>query len=179
MNHSRTKTLLIIASAITLVGMLLSGFIIYLIYEKEGKMADVEAKLAVAQAAADSGVSMNHLLTDTKPEREKLDTYFIGSDNVVSFIERIESLSTITKVTTAINSVGIDKSTTDNTFEYVTLNGTAEGSFSNVYWFLSLLESIPLQITVDQIYIEQMPVTEKNAPTKWRATFTLKALKLK
>lgn len=178
MNH-QTRTALFISGTIALFSLVLFVGVFYLIYAKSAEITTIENDLASAEAWENSSVSVKRLLVDTRDARNKIDSYFIGSDNVVSFIESIESLSKFVNVDTNVNTVGIDQISDTSKFEYATLSAVSEGSFQNLYWLLSLIETMPYELEVRRVYLEQLPPDPKTKTIRWRLAFEVRALKLK
>lgn len=179
MNTKRTSTITIFTASLAVLSVGFFIFFLYLVYQKNSEVSLLSQELEIAAREENSGIAMKRLLTNTNVEREKLDGYFLKSDTIVSFIESIESLSKLAKVDTSVNNVGIDQGGSKDTFEYVSLSGTAEGSFNNLYWLLSLIESMPMKLEVSKVFVEKMPTDPKSKEAKWRMVFIVRALKLK
>jgi hypothetical protein len=83
-------------------------------------------------------------------------------------------------VESSVNSVGVEQGVDKDGFEYVTVNASAEGSFRNLFLFLSLIEEMPLKIEVTKVYFEEQKSNDpKKSDSSWKLAFVVKALKLK
>lgn len=180
MPKKKVTTIFIIATLSALASVFVATFLYYLIISKQSEFLIIENSISALKLEQDASVSMKHLLTDTAEQRKKIDSYFIGSDGIVTFIESIERLSRETSVDSSVNSVGVEQGASAEEVEYVTVNVSAEGSFRNLFWFLSLLEKMPLKIEITKVYFEQREsVDPKKKGTTWRLAFVVKALKFK
>jgi len=124
--------------------------------------------------------SIRNIVRDTESERTELDARFVNDDNVVDFLETIESLGAVADVSLDVVSVGIEGPLTDeeDIVEFLRLSLVVQGSFESVVHLLSLLESLPLVIEVGQFGLDRVIVSggEKN---EWRGTFTFTVAKLR
>jgi hypothetical protein len=179
MTTKRSTVILSIAFISAFCSVALSLFFLYSIYDKSASLTLLEENLAAAEQQQNGSVAMKHLLSDTKEERTKLETYFIGKDGIVSFIESVESLGKLVNAKVSVNSIGVDQGNGGNMFEYVTMNATAEGNFSNLFWFLSLVEHMPLKLEVSKVSLDDISPGFQKKDKQWRLTFVLEALKLK
>ena len=179
MKFKPTTIQLIIAIAAFLVSVFSAFAIYYMTDQKKISIASLEADLALSEKAESGNLSMKRLFDSTKEERKKLDNYFIAKDDTVSFIELVENLSKIAGVKISVNSVSVEQSGPKEQFEHVTLNASASGSFSKLYWLLSLLENVPLKLDVTKFVFEESPSQEKGKSKEWGMDVTVKALKFK
>lgn len=180
MNAKPTIILVAVLALATAFFLSLATLLFYTVDQKRVAVASFAGELALGEKSEVSTIAMKRLFNDTKEVREKLDSYFLGSGNVVSFIESIENISSITGTKISVNSVSVEQATQGKQFEYVILNASASGSFSSLYWLLSIIEEMPLKIEVTKVVFEEMPSGEKKPKEKdWRLEFVVKALKFK
>lgn len=179
MDQRRIKIFLGTSAVIALLSLVSLGVLLHLVYKKESALGVLETELMQVRAEENSAASMQHLLVDTREERQKLDSYFIAEDDVVSFIESVEGLADTVGVAISVNSVGVEETTDAERFEYVRVNAAAEGSFKNLYWLLSLIEHMPMKLEVRQVYLEERPAEDGKGSAGWKLTFTIRALKIK
>ena len=132
--------------------------------------------------------SIKNLMDDTKKERERIADFFIEPNGAVDFIEMIDSLGIIAGVKLEVESVGVEalKSETDADSESFRLSLKTKGSWDNIMHLLSLLESLPYQISFEsarfqKISGESSPDGEKKiaATPYWNGNFSFSVLKLK
>ena len=178
MKFKPTTIQLIIAGSVFFTFVFFVMAIFYVINQKKTNIESLGVSLALSEKAESSNLFIKRLFDNTKEERKELDAYFIAKDDTVSFIELIENLSRTAGVKISVNSVGVEQSAPNDQFEYVTVNASASGSFSKLYWLLSLLESVPIKLDIVKFVFEESPDSEKDNK-EWRMDVTVKALKFK
>lgn len=119
--------------------------------------------------------ALRNFLSHTATERAKLESYLVGRDNVVDFLGFLESLGRRSGATITITSVQ-NKNTDGNSLAdelTVILEGT--GSFSSLFHFLSLVESIPMKLEVGEVHLER---SEKERG-RWKLDMRIKTYTLR
>ena len=116
-------------------------------------------------------------LSDTDARRAKLDSYFVDPNNVVPFLETIEGYGKTAGVSTTFSEVQLaDKPT------HLTVTVDANGSFTNIYRFVSMLEAAPYEIQVTESDIQTVvpgtlnPIDGLPKVAGWDAAITLSVL---
>ena len=140
-NKIITLTLIILALAS------LYAFIFYIIKSKIEKTFLLEQKYLLAIRKEKIALSEEEILRETMEKRKELDKYFINQRNIVVFIERLESLGAISGSDVSLNSVDIDKSRNN----ILKASLSVSGGFDKLFHFLSLLETLPLEISIKQL----------------------------
>ncbi len=82
--------------------------------------------------------------------RQRVDSYFISSSTLVSFIEELETVAQRTGVALTIESLSQDEKK-----NIVTLGLTVRGSYSSVFRFTAALESSPHLIQIESILLSR------------------------
>jgi len=129
--------------------------------------------------------SIERLINDTKEERAALDTYFVGADAVVAFIETIEALGRETETAIEIASVSVDNigESEEEIAELLRLSLKTEGTWQNFFHLLLLVEALPLNIVVTQTNINtvslQQSEDEEIAEKRWEGTLSVVVVKRK
>ena len=83
---------------------------------------------------------------------EALDSYFIGSSEIVALIQNIEDFAEAAGVALSFNSVSPKK---DGAKEYLDMSFETGGGFSDTMYFLTLLENLPLKLSFERVFIEK------------------------
>lgn len=132
--------------------------------------------------------SIQSLIKDTEADRAQLENYFVGGeDAVVGFIETIEELAVLTETALEITSVSVDNIGDDGSSigELLRLNVRAEGQWKNVFHLFSLIELLPLKVTITRasfegFFVEGAEGAEGAEPSaqSWEGTFGLTVVKL-
>lgn len=143
---------------------------------------------SVAQVMADIDVqttkkaddrALKSILESTKEDREKIDTYLLSEDGLVQFIETIENLGGISGTEVTTSSVNVVEDKDSKNTEYLTMRISVIGSFANTMHFVSLVENVPHQVSINQIRSVVVSNEEKKGPINWNTEFELEVLKLK
>ena len=115
-------------------------------------------------------------------DREKLDGYFLHEDDIVSFLETIESLShastTVVEVTSvdqgSIVAPELGDGTEGGTFTSPVLSIAVEGSWQEVFHVFSLIETLPVPLAVHQVSIDVINL--RTQPLLWKGSFRISVL---
>lgn len=130
-----------------------------------------ESNAIIAEESQLGEVRKNLAQLDAR--RAKIASFFIDSKNIVPFLETIEGYGKSVSVTTKFSSVQMEK---NPNVLHVTV--FAQGSFTNVYRFISMLEAAPYELRVRQAEVKQdlpdslQPVGQPRG-TDWNATIDL------
>lgn len=164
----------IILSIFVLVSLALVVFFVYpLLREIEKNSSDlVSAKdsIIALKAQANEVESFKKNYEGYKPSLDKMDRLFIDPKNPVDFIEFIENTAYNSGVTSQIS---IAPSSADEQ-QYVALQLSSEGSFSDILNFVKNIEKGPYLIEIENLTIQGRQTTTKDPKTS-DATFTIKA----
>ncbi len=115
--------------------------------------------------------SARGLLKETQAKREKLDAFFVASDGVVGFIESVESLGNRAGVAIEITGVSIEALPTPRRgSELLRLSVRAEGDFKSVFYFLTLIESLPAPLEFERVSLE-------GSEGAWKGVFSFSVVK--
>lgn len=178
MKFKPTTIQLIIVGSAFLAFIFFVIIIYYVINQKKTNIESLGVNLAISEKAESGNLFLKRLFDITKNERKELDAYFIAKDDTVSFIELVENLSSVAGVKISVNNVSVEQSAPKEQFEYITLNASASGGFSKLYWFLSLLENVPIKLDIVKFVFEESPDSEKDNK-EWKMDIAVKALKFK
>lgn len=106
--------------------------------------------------------ALTRALTNSLPDRNRLDAHFVHKDGVVDFINGLESMGTSTGVMSNISSLGESWQDAASNTDRGSLNLSLHvvGTFENVYNYLLLLEQVPQKLVLGDI---QLTATESGA----------------
>ena len=139
---------------------------------REAAIISESAQLLSAQNAYTQ--TIRKIVRDTSDEREKINSYFVTDEGLVSFLEDIEGLGTRAGVNLEVQSVSvgntIDK---DGLVSPLRLSLESEGTITEIYYILSLLEAYPKALSVRRVQIYQRPDT-----LVWVGTFDIEVIKV-
>ena len=113
----------------------------------------------------------------TAINRAKLDSYFVGQDDIVQFIEAVESLSGITGGEIEIASVDLEEGSNTSAYQFLHLRLTTKGAWEEVMYFTALLEALPNHVLVERGSLELRYTDEE--VEEWHGSFDIKVAMLK
>lgn len=164
---SGTKKKLIVALVLFLVlGATFFGTYL-LVEEKHVELADARYRLATADDRSVKLKSLNRLLEETEDERMQLSALFVEEEAIVEYINSLESISLQSGTTLEITLVQIVEGDTEG-LDYLEVEMSAFGSWSQVYHFLSLLETIAYETLINRAYVEKHSEGEDGV---WKGSF--------
>lgn len=198
-SNQNTKKIL----ALALVFLATSASVLALVfYSLTKEKAELETLIQEVEQELQKGGQRSAeiaLLNETKDDREKIATYFVGEGEVVDVLQKIEEIGALSNALVTVTSVTDesvakkkakksdsnqdDKEKKDEIPESLIRIGTsAEGDWFEVYTFLTLLELLPLAQSVERVSIEKTKSTEiKNDDSlpEWKGLFEVKLRKEK
>ena len=84
-------------------------------------------------------------MLNTESKRLELESHFVTSDELVSFIEYIESLDTISGGTLVIDEVDVGDEQGEPVLK---VSLSASGKYKEIYKLLSLIETMPYEVSI-------------------------------
>lgn len=169
------KTIKLFAIAIILVMAAISvyGMAILKIRKNVSETANLGSSIAAESQKEASIESIKNILRNTAAEREKVGAYFVSSDNIVDFLEKIELLGEKSGVNLSFDSVDIPPD--EKSILRVRI-GT-EGKWEDTFYFLSLIENLPFKIELEKSSVIKTVKTVSNVKVSyWRGDFTVRLL---
>ena len=120
--------------------------------------------------------SIENVMEDTTEGRAKLNGYFVGQNDIVSFIETVEALSDITGEEVTIVSVDVQEDASTNAYQFLRLRLTTKGAWEGTIHFIALLETLPNHIVIERVGLVRS--ADKDAG-EWQSSFDIKVAMLK
>lgn len=175
---TRAKQVLVIASLYLV--LILAGyiFLFFHIQNKSTEANTIQEEIALIREQNAQFRNLSGVVKNIDTNREKLNNFFVDDEKIVGFLETLESLSDSSGAEVKVKTINeIEKE--KNKPAQLSLNVTAEGSWGEVYHFLSLLENIPLKLTLDQTQMRIVNSFDEEAvEEKWLGVFNFRVLKL-
>lgn len=152
--------------AAALLNVALVGAYVLAFYAVVGVSEKASAAQGELGQYLDKGGSMNTLkraIKNTTEEREKLETYFVDSDSLVDFIEKVESLGGISG--TSLVPSGLREQGGD----ILLLNIRVEGGFRDTIYLMELIQYLPFEIAIRNASLGK----GTGSTGSWGSSFTL------
>lgn len=118
--------------------------------------------------------SLERSLKDVVKEVSMLQSHFVRTDDIVSFLNQIEYLGSLVGVKATIESVN---SRDGDTGKVLTLGVKTVGSFSATYKFLMLLENSQYEVEVTEVNLNRQDAISSSIPNPvWGGNFSIDVL---
>lgn len=176
---THTKKLLIGALGASLLCLGGYGYGVWEVFDEITAVRDLESKVQVENAREDLDRTTKSLLTQTQIERDKLSVLFLQENELVSFIEHIEGLGGVTNTDLEIQAVDVVAAEAEQeVYEWLKLTVVARGAWGEVYHLLSLLENVPLGVSLRTAEIRRDGgVLAEESSEEWAGRFDVFVLK--
>jgi len=185
MTWSRTKKLLILGVFLTIAALAIYYVTFSSIKSKNENISAILNDLALETKKETLLKSIKSVAIDSAPARKKMESYFIGQDEIVKFLDFLGSLGKMSGAELEINNLGLEERapTPAEAYQLLKLNIEAKGSFRSVYHFLTLLESVPFQINFAGVEMRTADTGVNGSKAKknsaWKGSFNISVFKLK
>ncbi len=192
---NKTKKILTIAVTLTLFSWVIAGFLYVGVLTKSSQVVDLFTEAEKDITKDQTLRTTRAILSQNEDMLSELDQYFVSSDEVVTFIDRLESLEDITGGSVSIISVSSDADPkAKNDFkELLKVRLEITGSWKAVSQSMALLETLPYQMTVHEATIALVSASDKilfgsasstatrqvTAGEYWKGSFDISVTKLK
>ena len=193
-NISNTSKILIASIFLVILVYCIYGLLFWTIKGENEKVSILSNEAKIDLQKDESLRATKVSLSNNKDSIENIDSHFLAPDGVVGFIEGLESLGREAGVSISVASVTVEAdSKNKNDFkETLRLRVITTGSWSNTYYFISLLENLPLSAEIKNATLSLPGASDKLAFTgasvssrkpaaeeKWKGEIELTVRKLK
>ena len=168
-SHKKLLWILVLGALGVLCGY---GALFYFIQVKISHVSSITTTLEEQAKKGKELEVIQGTIERTKDLQANLDDSFVFSNDIVSTIEKIESLGVHAGVELVFDSVNIKKGATPALLMQI----RAGGSFESLFYLLSLIESLPLKLSLERISIDkkQPDVVRPDALAgSWMGLFTI------
>ena len=170
--NSSYTNLFWLALVVAILATILYAILFYNIKSKAERVGEILNAIEAEVKKNQEFEAIGGVLKETKTLRTRINEYFIFSDGVVGAIERIEGLGERAGVALLIDSANIE----GDTNQVLKLQFRAGGSFESLFYLLSLLNSLPLQLSFERVSIDKKEgdgAGDSVLPGAWVGAFTL------
>lgn len=110
----------------------------------------------------------------TKVERESLSSRILEDDNIIDFLELIETLGKEQHVAILKNGLKVDP--IDETFEAISMHIDISGTYTQMMYLLTIFEHLPYQVSFSEISLAK---NQGDTDDTWRLAFDIHVTKFK
>ncbi len=149
--NKKIKTYLIIVILLNIVTIAIYSAMLYFVKVEKSEIVVLEENIENKQQLEQNASSIKHLILDTKKERSELNSYLVDSNELVGFIEKLESVGKHSGVSVKLSSVEEKKED-----GLITINLSADGKWKEVAYFLKLIEALPKKINIERVVFTKL-----------------------
>ena len=182
MNHSRGTHghlfLLVLALAVAAVVAALYGYMRYAIGSSVSRAILAREIVRLKDADKSRADEVMQLYQSTAADRARLSGFFIPADDVVSFIEAVEAIGPQSGAALTLSSIGADAPSkpAPGAFGSARAKVEAHGSWQAVMKALKLAESLPYDITIDNVRLDgSLQPSGRGTIHSWSLSYDLSA----
>jgi len=173
MKNNPSKIWLLILIVVVLAVAALDVWFWFLTNDANNESSYLRGDIALQMERNNVSGDLEKLVSDTETERQQVDSYFVGIDQTVNFVEYLESLARVAGVNFEITSLGVEQSEEDFK-DQIILRGEATGTWSNLMNFAALLEVAPFRLD-----LADFNVNNNKEKKTWEMAVLIKAFQLK
>lgn len=149
MKTTRTHAIILIAAIANVV----VGFGFFLTFSSvralSEEVAVKEGEEMKKSSQENDALRFSSIIEEISPAKEEIEGLFVNRDNVIDFYDLLERLAKLAEVDASIKSTTAPDS--------LKFNITYEGSFDDILYFVALVETLPYNIIVDTVHLEEAP----------------------
>jgi len=150
MNSLKTKRKVAFAVFLAFISVGAYYFLFRVINQTNDATALALNSLSFETSRQAKSFNTQRLLDSTKEQRAAIETYSLPKEGIVGFIGQLETAAREIGLDLEISSVDVPSSK-GSYLESLSLEIKIDGSWNNVFYFISLLENLPLKIDFQQV----------------------------
>lgn len=169
----KTRNIIIFCSVIFFaLSILVFVFVYTQTIKINQKAKDISLEFGKEETRRNEIKALNNTVKSIEVERTLLDGHFAYKGNVVPFLDNLEDLASAVGAKASIISADEAKDVS-----VLSINLEAEGSFSSIYKFLTLLENSQYSITIDSMDLSKTPSLDvDSAVSLWEINLKIRLI---
>lgn len=171
---NKVRNIFIFSIILVVIAVSVYAFVFIMIRAENIKISELRGDINTVLGKEQQLKSSQNIVSDTESVRRELDSYFISKGGVVDFLEKIESFGSDANVLVEVKSVEIEAIGESKLIDHLNIIVSAEGDWSDVFYFLNLIESQPFSISTNRMNLE-----ESSKGEEWRLNLDFNVLKIK
>ncbi len=181
MKKSRTNFIFSLSIFLALFSCATLLFFFHIIKNKNEHTSNLAATLASKIAKKENATDLEKRIAEIQNTKDIIDSHFVSSAAIDSFIEYLERLGPITGAQIKVKGFNLSP----NTSNRLMLDITANGTFTSIMRTIMLLENSPYQIHIINTYLSEMTqlvrtdvkgVSKTTEVTSWQAVISFSVL---
>lgn len=158
MKNKKITLFLILSIIITLIVILALAFFLRIIKNKNEHTSVVIATLAEKMKQKENAESFAEKFEEIKLLENGITSHFVDPNKIDEFVSYLEGLGDTTGAIVSVKGIEAEKEGSG----MIDFKLSIEGSFENVSKTITLLENIPYQVNVVQVYLNKNIEQEKD-----------------
>lgn len=180
---AKTKKKIIILSTLAFFLVASYCFLVTNILQKGREIYSMSKEIKDIQARRGELLSMQKNLFSSGEMVIKLEDFVLKTGSEVEFIKKIEDMSVLSNVKSEIKTAKITEISGNNSIiaENFKVGLEAIGSWSDVIYFLTLIENLPLKVTINNVSFNKFSdygIKEQKIP-QWLLSIDFSVIKQK
>jgi hypothetical protein len=158
------KNIIAIILIIALNGLALASWLYLFSYlgEKSDFIKGQQEKISINDKRFENSNSLRSSVNEITDKKQKIDLVFLDKENIVGFIEKLESLAGKTGSSIEIGNISESQEKNGLSVQFA-----LTGEFSKLFQYLSFLENLPYLVDVSSVNFK------KESAKQWEADFEI------
>mgnify|MGYP000973946804 CR=1 FL=1 len=142
-------------------------------------------EIAAEQYRQDHQRTISDSLKKVADNKDRLEKYFVSSEQVVGFIEKVEGIGGIAGANLTLSSINADDITTaaTGTIGKIKAHVSGTGSWAAVMKSVSIAERLPYSVSLNNLRLDLAGLSETTgkalSQAQWRVDFDIEVLSIK
>lgn len=151
-----SKTIQILALWVVIALLFITAYVVFFSFfdKKNESVSSLLNTIEQSVHSDQQSRDLNNFFESIVEESAEIETFFLHEeDQVIEFLEEVESLSGVTGASVEVKSIR-DVKDADDLVTHFDFNVITRGSFRSVYHFFILLQNMPYKIDMEQVKLE-------------------------
>lgn len=174
MKKNRTNIIFIISILITLITIFLFIFFLRIIKNKNQHISAASVILAEKILEKEKSTLISEKMAEIKSTKDSINSYFVDPDKIDIFVSYLEKLGVELGSSISVNGVNVPVKTKN----IISFEIAVTGTFKSIINTIALLENIPYQIDITQVYLNKRAINNRTKTSSWQADISFNILSL-
>lgn len=174
--------LLMIAILTTIVVYGLYGYMYYTVNASLGRVFAAREAVQKEQSYKNQEQSLTDMYEKTVDDRARLRTFFVAHDEIIQYIEAIETIGKSADAEVTLSSINADDLATSKpgTLGKFSIAVEVRGLWSSVMRVLILAETLPYKVAISNVRIDRAGAAlGTGGKPEWRVNFLLETVSIR
>ena len=164
---SQYKIIFVVLAVLALLGGAVYGGLYWSIGKKEQNISGLLVTIQEESKKTLQIKTLTDVVENSTKDRAELETYFIKTEDIVGFIEKVEALGASAGIGTDIKGVNV----LGEGGSYLQMELETKGSLRGTLQFLTLMELLPGALSFDKVFMTE---SIKEKEKVWEGSFAVR-----